>query len=116
MTPLAAFNLGLRFLIELAALAAVGVWGAQAGSGTALHVALAIAAPIAAASVWGAFVAPKAAVRVREVVRVAIELAVFAAAAAGLAAAGHPTLAVAFGAVAVANGVLVRLLHPSHGG
>jgi len=30
MSPLLAANLGLRFLLELAALASLGIWGAQA--------------------------------------------------------------------------------------
>ena len=105
-----AVNLGLRFLLELAALAALGYWGAQAGGSTATQIVLAVAAPLAAAVFWGAFVAPKRAVEVSAPVRIAIELVVFAAATAGLAAAGHGELAVVFAAAAVANGALVRLL------
>jgi hypothetical protein len=108
--PLLALNLGLRFCIELAALAALGWWGSQAGSSAALHVVLAIAAPLAAAVVWGLFVAPKARVRVSEAARLAIELAVFFAATAALATAWRVWPAIAFGGIAVANSAFVRLL------
>ena len=110
MKPLLAVNLGLRFLLELAALAALAVWGAQAGRGTTAHVMFAIAAPLGAAFFWGAFVAPKTPIRVPEPVRLAIELAVFAAATAGLAVSGHSGFAVAFAVVALVNSVLVRVL------
>jgi hypothetical protein len=110
MSRLLAVNLGLRFLIELAALAALGYWGSQAGRGTTPHVLFAISAPLGAAVIWGAFVAPKAAVRVSEPVRLAIELLVYAAATAGLAAADQTVLAIIFAVAAVANSAAVRLL------
>ena len=115
MNRLLAVNLGLRFLIELAALAALGYWGSQAGKGTAAHVLFAISAPLAAAVLWGAFVAPKAAVRVSETLRLAIELLVYAAATAGLAVADQTVLAIVFPVVAVANSASVRLLAGSKG-
>jgi hypothetical protein len=110
MRPALALNLGLRFCLELAALAALGLWGAQAGSGTALHVVLAIAAPLAASVVWGLFVAPKARVRLPDEARLLIELAVFAAAAAAFAASGHLWPAIAVAGIAAANSAFVRLL------
>jgi hypothetical protein len=110
-----AFNLGLRFCVELAALVGLGWWGAQAGSGTGLHVVLAIAAPLAAAVVWGLFVAPKARVRVNDEARLVIELAVFAAAAVAFAASGHTWPAIAVAGIAVANSAFVRLLGYSPG-
>src|SRR5712664_1954822 len=109
MNRLLAVNLGLRFLIELAALAALGYWGSQAGRGTTAHVLFAISAPLGAAVLWGLFVAPKAAIRVSEAVRLAIELLVYAAATAGLAGADQTVLAIVFAVVAVANSTLVRL-------
>jgi hypothetical protein len=110
MPPLLALNLGLRFCLELAALAALGWWGSQVGSNTAVHVVLAIAAPLAAAVVWGLFVAPKARVGMNDEARLAIELAVFAAAAAAFAAAGHLWPAIGVAGIAVANSAFVRLL------
>ena len=51
--PLLVASLALQFLLELAALAALGYWGSTSGDGTFAHVALAIAAPLLAAVVWG---------------------------------------------------------------
>jgi hypothetical protein len=110
MRPALALNLGLRFILELGALAALGWWGSQVGSNTALHVVLAIAAPLAAAVVWGLFVAPKARVKVSEEMRLAIELAVFLAATAALALAWRVWPAIGLGGIAVANSAFVRLL------
>ena len=53
-------NLALRFLLELAALAAMSWWGWETGGSTAARLALAIVFPLAVAFVWGTFIAPKA--------------------------------------------------------
>ena len=101
MTALA---LGLRFLLELAALAALGWWGST------VHWALAVLAPVAAAALWGALVAPKAARRLRDPARLVVELVVFFGAGAALAAAGHAALGIALALVAAADCALVRSL------
>ena len=102
-------NLGLRFLLELGALAAVAYWGFQTGDG-ALRWVLGIAAPVAVAVVWWLFVSPKAAVDAPRPVRLAVELAVWTAAGAALWAAADPTLGIAFFVVAVASGILNAVL------
>jgi hypothetical protein len=101
-------NLGLRFLLELGALAAVAYWGFTVGDG-ALRWILALAAPVAVAVVWWLFVSPKAAVDAPRPVRLAVELAVWAAAGAALWAAVHPALGIAFSLVAVVSGVLNQI-------
>ena len=53
-----AANLGLRFLLELGALAAVGYWGWETGDGL-LGWVLAIGAIAAVIAVWALFVSPK---------------------------------------------------------
>jgi hypothetical protein len=53
-------NLGLRFLLELSALAALGYWGSQTGP-LVVSIVLAIAAPLAGAAVWGVYAAPEVA-------------------------------------------------------
>lgn len=98
-------NLGLRFLLELGALAAVGYWGWRTGEG-ALRWVLAAAAPAAVAVVWGLFVSPKATFELARPLRYAVELAVWAAAGAALYATGHERLTVAFVVVAVVSGAL----------
>ena len=94
-------NLGLRFLLELGALAAVGWWGWDAGG-----FLLSLAAVAGVAAVWGLFVAPKRKLETPPPVRLAIEFAVWAAAGAALHGAGQTTLAVVFVAVAVISGSL----------
>jgi hypothetical protein len=51
-------NLGLRFALELSALAATAYWGYHAADG-AVRWVLAIAAPLAVIVVWALFVSPK---------------------------------------------------------
>jgi uncharacterized protein DUF2568 len=101
-------NLAVKFLLELAAIAALAYWGARTGHG-AWAVAAAIAAPLAAVLVWGLFAAPRARRRLPVPARAPLELAVFGLAAAGLAAAGAVTLAIIFGAVVIVNAVLLTV-------
>jgi hypothetical protein len=91
-------NLGLRFLLELAMLAALAYWGWHEQG-----LLLAILLPLLAAVVWGAFVAPKARFPVSVPVRLAIELTLFALAVVGLFAAGAEGLAIAFAAAVVVS-------------
>jgi len=93
-------NLALRFLLELALLAALGLWGARAGATGLLSAILAVAAPLAAAILWGAFVSPKARFLIGWQARLGVEIALFGAAIAGLAVSGFPKLAVALAAAA----------------
>jgi Protein of unknown function (DUF2568) len=92
-------NYGLRFLLELSALAALAYWGSQTGP-LAVSIVLAITAPLAGAALWGGFVAPKASRRFRGTKRLWVEIPFFGAATAGLAATGQWVLAAIF-AVAV---------------
>ena len=98
-------NLGLRFLLELALLAALAYWGWYEQG-----IVPAILLPLLAAVVWGAFVAPKARFPVSVPVRLAIELTLFGLAVAGLFAAGADALGISF-AVAVA---LSDAIHYGH--
>jgi hypothetical protein len=100
-------NLALRFLLELCALVALGYWGFKTGSGAIAKVALGIGLPLVAAVVWGVFVAPRAPVELPGVLVLVLQVLVFGSAAAGLAATGHRTLALAFAVVVVLNAVLM---------
>jgi hypothetical protein len=102
-------NLALKFLLELAALAAFAVWGADAGSG-ALAVVLAIAAPLVVALLWGRFAAPRSAHRLPTRTRIPFELGVFALAAIALIAAGHTLAAIVFAVAAALNAVALTAL------
>ena len=100
-------NLAFRFLLELAALIAFGVWGWSLSTGAMRFVA-ALATPIAGAVLWGLFNVPgdpsrsrAAPVPVRGMVRLAGELAFFALCAWALATSGYGGLGIAL-AIAVA--------------
>jgi hypothetical protein len=101
-------NLGLRFLIELAAIAALAVWGAQATSSTPANVALALAAPAVAIGIWSVWSAPRASRRLAGNALIALELAILIVVTALLAVAGHPIWAAILAVVSLANGVTLR--------
>jgi hypothetical protein len=103
MKPL---NLALKFLLELAALAAVGLWGASIADGAAA-VVLAIGLPLVVAVLWGTFAAPRARRRLPLRLRAPFELGVFALAALALWGAGHAAWGAAFAVIAVANALLL---------
>ena len=103
-------SLGLQFLLELAALAALGYWGSTAGDGTFAHVALAIAAPLLAAIVWGMFGSPKAPFHLGGAWRLLLEVVFFGSAAAALVVADRPVLGAVLAATVAANGTLLHAL------
>ena len=98
-------NLGIRFLLELAAVIAMGVWGWQTGEGV-LRFVLAIGIPVIAFALWGTFAVPddrsrsgKAPVPVTGIVRLAYELIFFGFAVWALFAIGATTLGLILGIV-----------------
>lgn len=99
-------NLLLRFLLELAALAADADWGLHQGSGI-VSILLAIATPAVAATVWGVFRVPNDPGRAPVVVsgrgRLAIECVVFATATCALAGTRSSLMAGLFAAIVVAH-------------
>lgn len=101
-------NLVVRFVVELAGLAGLAVWGAGATSSGVGQVVLAIVAPLAAAGVWGLWSAPRAPRRLPGTGLLGLELALLAAVVAALIDAGHPVAAAVFGIVAVVNGAILR--------
>src|SRR4051794_19398580 len=81
--------LTVAFLSELAALAALAIWGWSASGSTALRVALAVGAAVLGAVLWGLFAAPNAPIRVLALT-LAVKIGLFALAALALLATGHP--------------------------
>jgi hypothetical protein len=102
-------NLGLRFLLELVALAALAYWGLSLDAHAAVRVLLGVGAPLAAAVAWGMYVAPRARADAPPAARLSVELTVFALAIAALAASAPSGLAWGFAAVVVVNGVLTTV-------
>ena len=77
-------NLVFRFILELCALTAIGIWGWKQSDGFFRFV-LSIGIPIILAAIWGVFAVPDdpsrsgaSPVVVSGIVRLAIELAIFA--------------------------------------
>ncbi|HEY2778467.1 MAG TPA: YrdB family protein [Gaiellaceae bacterium] len=99
-------NLALKFLLELAAVAAVALWGASVEHGVTA-VVLAIGLPAVVAVLWGTLAAPRARHRLPLRVRAPFELGVFALAALALWGAESASLAAAFAVLAAANAVLL---------
>jgi len=95
-------NDGLRFLLELAMLAALAYWGFAEFDGVVQWV-LGLGAPLLVAGVWGAFVAPKASRPTVDPVRLTLELAVFGSGIAALLAAGSTAPALVFAALVVVH-------------
>jgi anti-sigma-K factor RskA len=96
-----AANDGLRFSLELCALAAVAYWGWSEHGGVWRWL-LVVAAPLAVALLWGNTIAPKARRRMDDPWRLVVELLVFGSAVVALLDADQPVLAIVLGtAVAV---------------
>jgi uncharacterized protein DUF2568 len=104
--------LGVRFASELALLAVLAIVGAGAGLGTAADVALAVLAPVAAAVIWGIGIAPRARRRWPDPWRLGVEIVLFLAAAAALAAEGDLAWAIVFAVAAIGIAAAVRAVAP----
>jgi hypothetical protein len=99
-------NLALKFLLELAAFAALAYGGASLGSGV-VSLLPAIALPGLAIGLWAVLAAPKSERRLALGPRLTFELGVFGLAAAALLLAGSPLLAGGFAALVVLNTALL---------
>ena len=102
-------NLAVRFVLEIAALVAIGYWGWTQHDGFVRYL-LAIGGPLLAAVLWATFAVPdapsrsgKAPVPVPGIIRLALELALFAFAAWALYDAGNSLLALILAAVVVVH-------------
>ena len=102
-------NLALRFLLELAMLAALGYWGLRTGQSVEMRWLLGLGAPLLAASFWGLWVAPASARRLPMPWRLRMEEILFGAAVLALIAAGQPLWALIFALLVVVNRVLMNI-------
>ncbi|OIK00968.1 hypothetical protein BIV25_06685 [Streptomyces sp. MUSC 14] len=99
----------LAFLLELAALACLSWWGFTVGDDAALHVLFGLGTPLAAVALWGLFAAPKARLRPRLPLVLAVKAVVLGGGAAALYAVGHPAGAVAMAVAVTANTAVAEL-------
>ena len=104
---MAMWNLALRFVLEMASLVAMVIWGLGKGDGLGRYV-LGIGVPLLAAVLWGAFAAEGDPSRSGQTViptpgmmRLGLELAFFALASWTLHDAGSTPLALTLGAATV---------------
>ena len=95
-------NDGLRFLLEVAALASLGYWGFQV-TDSALRWVLMLAAPLVVAGVWARWVAARSPSALRDPSRLVLEMMIFGGSAVALASAGRSTLAIAFAVLVVVH-------------
>ena len=102
-------NGGLRLLLEIAALVAMGFWGWSLMDGP-VSIVPAIAIPVVAAALWGTFAVPddpsrsgNAPVPVPGVVRLVLELAIFGMGVWSVYALGFAIVSLGFGVVVVAH-------------
>jgi hypothetical protein len=116
MATVRAINLAIRFFLELAAFAALGLWGWRIGDGGLTGSVLAVVLPLIAIAAWGTFVAPRSLLRPPSAVRFAVEIAVFAAAVAGLFATDRPGWAIALAVIYLVNRALLVLSERAAGG
>ena len=100
-------NLAIRFVLELTALASLGVWGWRQSDGW-LRFILAIGMPIILAAIWGTFAVPDDPSRsgttlviTPGIVRLAIELAIFVFSTWSLYDMGFHKASMAFGSIVI---------------
>ncbi|MFI5613084.1 DUF2568 domain-containing protein [Amycolatopsis sp. NPDC051903] len=103
-------NLALAFLLELAAIAALGYWGFHAGGSTAGKFLLGLGAPAVAIGLWALFAAPTASLRTPLLYALTV-VVVVGGAGAGLWLSGHRALGLLLPALFAANLAVVRFTH-----
>jgi hypothetical protein len=104
--------LGLRFVTELA-LVGGAAWAASTRpSNVIVAVGAGILAALAVAAVWGFAIAPNSRRRLADPLRIVLEIVLFIAVAAGLAAVDHVPAAVVLAVVGSAAAVAVRFVEP----
>lgn len=103
---MAMMNLGLRFVLELVLLGALGYWGFQSNDGV-LRWLLGIGAPLVAAIAWGVWVAPASSNRLADPLRLVVEIALFGGGVLALWTAHQRGAAIAFGVAILVNLLLL---------
>jgi hypothetical protein len=93
----------LAFVLELAAVAALVVWGFTVGPNLPARLALGLGSPVALIVVWALWLAPASDHRLPLPWLLVAKVVVFGLAAAALVGSGHPRLATGFAVVVVLN-------------
>ena len=106
MNILKGINLGVRFLLELCMLAAVGYWGFTTHASWALKLLLGIGLPLLIAVIWGLIMAPKSTRRLSGIPFTIMDFILLGSGAVALYASGLTTLAWIYAVVLVISEVL----------
>ncbi len=101
--------LALRFLLELAAIVAVGWWGFALDAPAAVRVLAGVAASLVVIAVWGAVVSPRARFALPRWRREATEDLVWLAAVVALISGGATAMAVALAVLIVLDRIALHL-------
>ena len=109
MNALKGINLGVRFLLELCMLAAVGYWGFKTHSSWPMKILFGIGLPVLLAVIWGYFMAPRSMHRLSGIPFTVMDFILLGSGAVALYASGQPTLAWVYAIVLVISEIL-RLL------
>jgi hypothetical protein len=102
--------LGLRFLLELCLLGALGLGGWAIAEGGPLGALAGVAAAAIGAAIWGAWIAPRAKRRLPDPARFALETALFVLGAVALWVAWTPLAEVVFAVASIAVAALTRVV------
>ena len=106
MVAIKVMNLGVRFLLELCMLAAVGYWGFTTHSEWALKILFGIGLPILLAVIWGRFMAPRSSHRLSGLPFTLMGLLLLGSGAVALYACGQATLAWVYATMLIVSEVL----------
>ncbi|MFF3878724.1 YrdB family protein [Streptomyces sp. NPDC001978] len=98
----------MAFLLELAALACLSWWGFAVGD-EAVRILLGVGTPLLAVVLWSLFAAPKARLRPRLPLVLAVKAVVLGGGAAALYGVRHPVAAVAMAVIVVANTAVAEI-------
>jgi hypothetical protein len=109
MTLLKALNLLLSFLLELAMLAALGLFGFTAWKNALMAWVLGLGLPFLAAILWGIFAAPRSRRRLPQNPRLLFAFVLFSLSGAALYGADHPSAAFDFLLLSAVNLSLAAL-------
>ena len=104
--------LTLRFLTELATVAALAAAGALAHTAVAWRVVLAILGVVLFAVIWGRWIGPRAAHRLTDPVRLVAEIVIFVVSAVALSVVGYPVIGVVLGVISIATAATLRAVMP----
>ena len=102
--------LGLRFVLELCLLGALGLGGWAVTDGGPLGALVGVAAAVVGAVIWGTWIAPRARRRLPDPARFALETALFILGAAALWVAWAPPAGVVFAAASIVVAALTRVV------